>query len=118
MSISRRSRLLDWARARPGEMAHQATPPRSLHAVALGGCLAGLAVVMALGSRAHSEGQPGREIVVWIPGVPGPYCVYGIDKRVRELSGVQRVDFLWPQEKIRIVLAPESRVTSADSCWP
>ncbi|HEY1145967.1 MAG TPA: hypothetical protein VGE84_06475 [Allosphingosinicella sp.] len=100
--------------ARRSETAPPSAVRLSLRAVARGGRFAGLALLLGLAGRAYAEKQTGREIVISVPEVPGPYCVYSIDKRVRELTGVQRVDFLWPQEKLRVMLAADSRVTASD----
>ena len=43
-----------------------------------------------------------------------PYCVYGIEKRLRELQGIERVDLLWEDERMRVVLAAGSRLTEED----
>ena len=42
-----------------------------------------------------------REIIISVPGIPGPYCAYGVEKRLWELGGVRRVDVLWEEEIIR-----------------
>ena len=42
-----------------------------------------------------------KEIVVSVPGIPGPYCAYGVEKRLWALGGVKRVDVLWEEEIIR-----------------
>ncbi len=52
-----------------------------------------------------------REIIVSVPGIPGPYCAYGVEKRLLERDGVQRVELLWKEEKIRIVIAEGKTVT-------
>ncbi|MBI5747419.1 MAG: heavy-metal-associated domain-containing protein [Nitrospirae bacterium] len=51
------------------------------------------------------------EIILSVPGIPGPYCAYGLEKRLLELEGVERVDLLWREEKIRIVVIKDNRVT-------
>lgn len=52
------------------------------------------------------------EIILSVPGIPGPYCAYGVEKRLLELDGVERVDLLWKEEKIRAVIAKGKVITS------
>ncbi len=60
----------------------------------------------------HSLAAGDREIILSVPGIPGPYCAYGVEKRLFELDGVQRVDLLWKEEKIRVLIADGKVVTS------
>lgn len=60
----------------------------------------------------HSLVAGDREIILSVPGIPGPYCAYGVEKRLFELDGVQRVDLLWKEEKIRVLIADGKVVTS------
>ena len=46
-----------------------------------------------------------------VPGIPGPYCAYGVEKRFRELDGVKRVDLLWEEETIRAELVEGAAIT-------
>ncbi|MGI8547626.1 MAG: hypothetical protein ACR2M1_09860 [Gemmatimonadaceae bacterium] len=89
--------------------------PRRAALALAGSAIAALALTKH-SERAHAQDRPGNasEIIISVPGVPGPYCVYGIDKRVRDLAGIAQVDLLWPEEKIRVVLAPGSSTTAAD----
>lgn len=41
-------------------------------------------------------------LVVELPGIPGPYCAYGIQKRLRELSGVSRAVMDWDAQELRV----------------
>lgn len=50
-----------------------------------------------------------KEIILSVPGIPGPYCAYGLEKRLLEVEGVLRVDLLWEEEKIRIVTAKDEK---------
>ena len=60
--------------------------------------------------------QPGaagdKEIILSVPSIPGPYCAYGVEKRLLELDGVARVDLLWKEETIRAVIAKGRTVTA------
>lgn len=53
-----------------------------------------------------------RDIIVSVPGIPGPYCAYGAEKRLLELDGVERVELLWKEERLRIVIAAGKVVTA------
>ena len=61
--------------------------------------------------------QPGaagdKEIILSVPGIPGPYCAYGVEKRLLELDGILRVELHWKDETIRAVIA-EGRTVTAD----
>ena len=52
-----------------------------------------------------------KEIIISVPGIPGPYCAYGVEKRLWELGGVKRVDVLWEEQTIRAVVAEGALIT-------
>lgn len=79
-----------------------------------GSLLAALTVLVAQGAGGGRAQRSTGDIMIAIPGVPGPYCVYGIEKRLRELPGIERVDLLWEDERIGVVLAAGSRLTEDD----
>ncbi|MBI4539405.1 MAG: heavy-metal-associated domain-containing protein [Gemmatimonadetes bacterium] len=54
--------------------------------------------------RAPTESQLRGQITIRVPGVPGPYCVYGIEKRLTELPEVADVQLLWEEDQIRVNL--------------
>lgn len=56
----------------------------------------------------------GAEIVLAVPGIPGPYCAYGVEKRLLELDGVTEVKTFWRSEQIRIVTNDKTRITADD----
>ncbi|MBI4264676.1 MAG: hypothetical protein HY657_09890 [Acidobacteria bacterium] len=62
----------------------------------------GLAIVTA-GDLA-SQRQQG--ITISVPGIPGPYCMYGIEKRLAEIPEIERIDLRWDAEEIRITVRP------------
>jgi len=63
-----------------------------------------IAVVAGIGGTyrpiSASPQAEDREIVISVPGIPGPYCAYGVEKRLKELGGITRVDVLWKEEII------------------
>jgi len=67
--------------------------------------LGGAAALLALALAAASA-ERGGAVVISVPGVPGPYCMYGVEKRLLELEGVRRVELSWEAEVIRALLAP------------
>lgn len=69
--------------------------------------LAGLLIVIS-----HPLAAEERNVIVSVPGIPGPYCAYGVEKRLFELAGVRRVDLLWEKEQIRVSIKDDKTVTS------
>ncbi len=53
-----------------------------------------------------------RETVIAVPGIPGPYCAYGAEKRLLELHGVEDVQLLWASEQIRVITSDSARITA------
>ena len=64
-------------------------------------------------SRPAPGHQAAGEITVSVPGIPGPYCMYGIEKRLSGLPEVADVQLDWAEEEIRIVLKPGASTTEA-----
>jgi copper chaperone CopZ len=74
-------------------------------------------VAVAVGTillAAWAVSSEAAEIILAVPGIPGPYCAYGLEKRLLELQGVQEVKTLWPREQIRIVTDGQARLTVDD----
>jgi hypothetical protein len=71
-----------------------------------------LAAVVLLGSGQGAVSA--REIVIAVPGIPGPYCAYGAEKRLLELNGVEAVTVSWESELIRIGVNDGARITAED----
>lgn len=61
---------------------------------------------------AHPLAAEERNVIVSVPGIPGPYCAYGVEKRLFELAGVRRVELLWEKEQIRVSIKDDKTVTS------
>ena len=69
-------------------------------------CITAIALLLV-----RPVGAQETEIVLSVPGIPGPYCAYGVEKRLLELDGVQRVELLWKEQRIRAVIAEGKIVT-------
>ena len=50
-------------------------------------------------------------VIVSVPGIPGPYCAYGVEKRLYALDGVKAVVLLWEREQIRVSIKDGLSVT-------
>ena len=68
------------------------------------------AVLLFATPVAASAGQ----IVLAVPGIPGPYCAYGVAKRLLELDGVAKVETSWESEQIRITTRDDAHITAED----
>ena len=73
--------------------------------------IAGIAGIHLLMTQPGAAGD--KEIILSVPGIPGPYCAYGVEKRLLELDGILRVELHWKDETIRAVIA-EGRTVTAD----
>jgi mercuric ion binding protein len=67
-------------------------------------------ILLTLPSFAADQG----EIIVSVPGIPGPYCAYGIEKRLLELDGIQEVHLFWNEEEIRSVIRTGKKVSTRE----
>lgn len=65
-------------------------------------------------SLATDGKAPAREAVVQVKGLACPFCVYGLEKRLKKLPGVQRVGVELGKGEADIAFAPESAVTDAE----
>lgn len=72
--------------------------------------LVALAAAMAALRSSAASPAPG-EIRIGVPGIPGPYCMYGIEKRLAELPEVADVRLLWEEDEIRVTLRPGAAVS-------
>lgn len=73
------------------------------------------AMLLAGGMAAHHAANPsGGAFEIAVPGIPGPYCAYGAEKRLLEVPGVARVEMRWQAERIVVTLAPGAHVTMPD----
>ena len=54
------------------------------------------------------------EVIISVPGIPGPYCAYGVEKRLLEIAAVKSVAIRWQEEQIRAELEQGSSVTESE----
>ncbi len=73
--------------------------------------IASIAGIHLLMTQSGAAGD--KEIILSVPGIPGPYCAYGVEKRLLELDGILRVELHWKDETIRAIIA-EGRTVTAD----
>ena len=66
-------------------------------------------VVLAASTAAASA----REFIISVPGIPGPYCAYGIEKRLAQLPGVTKIELLWKDTQIKATVADDSNLSLA-----
>lgn len=45
-------------------------------------------------------------ITIAVPIIPGPYCMYGLEKRLADLPDVDRIELLWDDDAIRVFAKP------------
>ena len=62
---------------------------------------------------ATAAGASARQFIISVPGIPGPYCAYGIEKRLLELPGVKRVALVWKEAQVTATIADDSSLTAA-----
>lgn len=74
------------------------------------GMLAALAAGLLL-FRPAAGSQMQGEITISVPGIPGPYCMYGIEKRLATLPEIADVRLDWEEEEIRVALEPGASVS-------
>jgi hypothetical protein len=73
--------------------------------------LLALVTVSVIVSGGDTAGQPQRGITISVPGIPGPYCMYGFEKRLVEMPEIEQIDLRWDAEEIRIAVKPGASVT-------
>lgn len=70
-----------------------------------------LVTVSVLVTEGDTAGQPPRGVTIAMPGIPGPYCMYGIEKRLAEMPEIEQIDLRWDAEEIRITVKPGASLT-------
>lgn len=43
-------------------------------------------------------------MILHLPGIPGPYCAYGVEKRLLEQEEVEKVTISWDKEGLIVLL--------------
>lgn len=74
----------------------------------------GALAILAAGGAFLQQGTASpalREVTISVPGIPGPYCMYGIEKRLIEIPQIESVRLLWEEEEIRAILRPGTTVS-------
>jgi len=66
-----------------------------------------LSPALGLLSIASAVTGQAAEIIISVPGIAGPYCAYGVEKRPLEIDGIKNVSVRWQTEKISAELEPE-----------
>ncbi|OFW39738.1 MAG: hypothetical protein A3F70_01730 [Acidobacteria bacterium RIFCSPLOWO2_12_FULL_67_14] len=70
-----------------------------------------LVTVFVMVTAGDTAGQPPRGVTIAVPGIPGPYCMYGIEKRLAEMPEIEQIDLRWDAEEIRITVKRGASVT-------
>ena len=70
-----------------------------------------LVIFSVLAMEGDTAGQPPRGVTIAVPGIPGPYCMYGIENRLAEMPEIEQIDLRWDAEEIRITVKPGASVT-------
>jgi len=72
-----------------------------------------LAVLISVPLLMAADSLPAAEqtVIVSVPGIPGPYCAYGVEKRLYELASVKEVVLLWEREQIQVSIKDGQSVT-------
>jgi hypothetical protein len=71
-------------------------------------------LILAIGgtvAAALSTSASAEAIDVAVPGIPGPYCAYGAQKRLLEIPGVLKVEIRWKEEIMRVVTDAQTAVS-------
>lgn len=63
------------------------------------------------GQRQRDDQVGTQQLTISVPGIPGPYCMYGIEKRLAEMPEIEQIDLQWDAEEIRITVEPGASVT-------
>jgi copper chaperone CopZ len=70
-----------------------------------------LAVALLTGTTLFSQGGVEREIVASVKGLACPFCAYGIERQLKEIPAVSRVEVSIKTGIVRIFLKPGESVT-------
>ena len=59
-----------------------------------------------------STAASSNPILLRLPGVPGPYCAYGVEKRLLEQAEVKKVTISWEKESLIVSVKPGMELSS------
>lgn len=51
-------------------------------------------------------------VILHLPGIPGPYCAYGVEKRLMEREEVEKVTMSWEKESLIVSLKEGMELSS------
>jgi len=77
---------------------------KKIHLKAVIGAFILLMSIFILFTYSFSRASTDQIVIIAVPGIPGPYCAYGLEKRLLEQAGVESVELLWEEEKIRVTM--------------
>jgi mercuric ion binding protein len=66
------------------------------------------------GAVAQRPAAGGKQAVVTVQGMQCPFCAYGIQKQLKKLQGVTKVDVELAKNQAIVSFAPDAKVTDAD----
>ncbi len=68
-------------------------------------------LLLLLGTAAIPASAAGPDaMVLSVPGIPGPYCAYGLEKRLLQIESVKRVEIIWAKEELRVIPKDGARI--------
>ena len=73
-----------------------------------------LLLFVIIASRSGSSVAEKHEIILSVPGIPGPYCAYGLEKRLLQLEEVERVQIDWVAEHLVIEVRDGENLPGAE----
>lgn len=76
-----------------------------------------ISAAIAIAIFFFGAGTAGAEILaadLRVNGMTCPFCAYGIEKKLRNIDGVQEVEVLFDEGILRLTLAPDNKATTRD----
>lgn len=64
-------------------------------------------------AAAAEVGQPAPDIVLGVDGLACPFCAYGLEKKLKKLDGVEKVEVLLDDGEVHIFVKEGRHVTDA-----
>ena len=69
-----------------------------------------LFVLITVGDT-HSS-PTSNPVILHLPGIPGAYCAYGVEKRLLEQAEVKKVTISWEKESLIVSVKPGMELSS------